>query len=355
MSFNKQALEIDAAAETERISLALTKAVRKKLRRKGGVVGVSGGVDSAVVLAISVRSFGPQNVRALIMPERDSDPESENLARLVATQCGLEPVMENITGVLESFHCYQRRDEAIRRVFPEYNFDLGYRAKITLPSNLLTEATLNVYSLTVEAPDGRILQRTLSVPEFCQIVAASNMKQRTRMAMLYYYAELNNFAVIGTVNKDEHDLGFFVKYGDGGSDVTPIAHLYKQQVYQLAEYLGIPDVIRSRPPTSDTYAAGCTQEEFFFRLPFHTMDLLLHGMETGTPPSEVARLMNFTEAQVARVYGDFVRKRRSTAYLKMIPITLPKERYENGLAGFDTVNPAKISLVRSQDAEPDLK
>jgi NAD+ synthase len=141
------------------------------------------------------------------------------------------------------------------------------------------------------------------------------------MAMLYYHAELNNYAVIGTANKNEHDQGFFVKYGDGGIDVQPIVHLYKTQIYQLAEYLGVPEIIRTRPPTSDTYSASSTQEEFFFRLPFDTMDLLWYAQEHDVPMAEVAAVMGLTEVQVSRAFDDFTRKYRTTEYLRASPIS----------------------------------
>ena len=142
------------------------------------------------------------------------------------------------------------------------------------------------------------------------------------MAMLYYHAEVHNYAVVGTANRNEHDQGFFVKHGDAGVDIKAIGHLYKTQVYQLAAWLDISEAIRRRPPTSDTYSAPCTQEEFFFRLPFETMDLLWYGHEHGIPRAEVAAVMNLTEAQVQRAFDDFTRKRRATAYLRMAPMAI---------------------------------
>jgi len=325
MAFNKHSLQIDPAAECERIVRFLQQTVRQRLHRYGGVVGISGGVDSSVVLALCVRAFGVDKVAAIMMPEKDSDPETEHFSRLAAEHCGVEPILEDITPVLEGFGCYPRRDEAIRRLFPEYDAALGYKAKISLPQNLLEQDTLNVFSLTIITPDGRELSRRLPLREYFQIVAASNFKQRTRMAMLYYHAELRNYAVIGTANKNEHDQGFFVKWGDGGVDVKPIAHLYKTQVYQLAEYLDVPQEIRRRPPTTDTYSAPSTQQEFFFRLPFETMDLLWYAQEHGVPISEVAAVMGLTEAQVQRAYEDFSRKQRTTEYLRMQPLGLDDE------------------------------
>jgi NAD+ synthase len=321
MKFTRNILEIDPAAETERIVQSLQQKVHKLLRRHGGVVGISGGVDSAVVLALSVRAFGTRVV-PIIMPDKDSDPLSERLARQLAQQFGVEPLLENVTLALEGFDCYRRRDEAIRRVFPAYDPTAGYKAKIVLPQNLLEENTLNAFSITIVAPDGIESNAPLPVREFMQIVAASNFKQRTRMATLYYHAELRNFAVIGTANKNEHDQGFFVKYGDAGVDIKAIGHLYKTQVYQLAAYLDVPKAIQERPPTSDTYSAPCTQEEFFFRLPFDLMDLLWYAQEHNIPSAEAAQVMDLPEVQVKRAYEDFFRKSRTTDYLRMHPLEI---------------------------------
>lgn len=326
MTFGRHVLDIDSAAETEHIVSMLRNSVGAAMRRRGGVVGISGGVDSSVVLALCVRAFGPQRVAAIMMPETDSDPESEELARQVAHHYGVEPVLEDITPALNGFGCYQRRDEAIKRVFPEYDAAVGYKAKIVLPQNVLDEDTLNVFSLTIVTPDGEEKNKRLPLRDYFQIVAASNFKQRTRMTMLYYHAELRNYAVIGTANKNEHDQGFFVKYGDGGVDVKPIAHLFKTQVYQLAEYLDVPEVIRERLPTTDTYSAPSTQQEFFFRLPFETMDLLWYAQEHDVPLPEVAQAMGLTEVQVQRAFDDFTRKQRTTQYLRMPPLGIADDR-----------------------------
>ncbi len=320
MRFSRHALNLDAAAESERISSRLVTTIGKTLRRRGAAVGIGGGVDSSVVLGLCVTAFEPERVCAVIMPERESDSESEELARTAAAHFGVVPVLEDISAVLDAFGCYRRRDDAIRRVFPEYDAGSGHRVKITLPQNLLNEDTLNVFSLTILDRHGRCSTKLLPPDALAEIVAASNFKQRARMAMLYHHAELRKYAVVGTANKDEHDLGYFVKYGDGGVDVNPIAHLYKSQVYQLAAHLEVPERIRRRVPTTDTYTAPTTQQEFFFRLPFGVMDLLWFAMDHEVPTSEVSRIMNLSVDQVNRAYGDFVRKRRTTEYLRRDPI-----------------------------------
>jgi len=327
MEFNKHVLDIDPAAETDRLVNLLRTSVRQELRRYGAVVGVSGGVDSATVLALCARAFGPKRVVAVMMPEKDSDTESEKLARELADRFKVETVLlENITHALEGFGCYPRRDEAIARIFPEYDPDAGYKAKIVLPSNILEDSTLNVFSVAIITPDGEEKSERLPVRELLQIVAASNFKQRSRMAMLYYHAESRNYAVIGTSNRNEHDQGFLVKYGDSGVDIQLIAHLCKTQVYQLAEHLDVPEEIRQRTPTSDTYSAHQTQEEFFFRIPFELMDLLQYAQENDVSISRAAEVMNLAEEQVQRVFDDFTRKHRTTEYIRTPPIVFEMSR-----------------------------
>jgi NAD+ synthase len=321
----KEIIAIDPTQEIERISDFMRSSVGQKLQRRGAVVGISGGIDSSVVLALCVRAFGPDRTVALIMPEKESSPESAELAQLVAYHYEVDPILENITPILESLGCYSRRDKSIKRIFPEYDAEAGYKAKIVLPGSLLEENTLNLFSLVVVDPDGTVEKKRLPRREFLEIVAASNFKQRTRMSILNYYGELNHFAIIGTANKDEHDLGFFVKYGDGGVDVMPIAHLFKTQVYQLARALDTPDEILSRSPTTDTYSADATQEEFFFRLPFIVLDAIWRGSELGISDADLAKRLNLQVKQVRRVLDDIRRKNRTTTYLRTPPLTITKE------------------------------
>ena len=141
------------------------------------------------------------------------------------------------------------------------------------------------------------------------------------MSMLYYHAERLHFAMIGTPNKHEVEQGFFVKNGDGGADIMPIAHLYKSQVYQLAEFLGIPEEIIKRTPTSDTYSAEQTQQEFFFQMPFIEMDLIAYAMDNGIAEEEVGRVLFKTTDEVKLIYNNLLRKKKTTEYLRMPPIT----------------------------------
>ncbi len=318
MPFHKDILKIDPAAVAKELVANLRRDVRQTLRRSGVVVGISGGLDSSVVLALCVQAFGPKRVVGIMMPEYDSSRDSIVLARKLADQFGIETIVEDMTGALVGFGCYTRRDEAIKRVFPGY--DQSYKAKITLPGDVMDSDALNVFYLTIITPEGEEKSKRLNLRDYLQIVAASNFKQRSRMTMLYYHAELRNYAVAGTPNKNEHDQGFFVKWGDGGYDVAPIRHMFKTQVYQLAEYLDVPPEIRQATPTTDTYSAHSSQEEFFFRLPFEVMDLLWYAQAHDVPASEAAQVMGLTEKQVQRVFVDLTRKHRTTQYLRTLPI-----------------------------------
>ena len=320
MPYTADALKIDVEKEVDRIVKGMRDTIGRQFKRRGGVLGVSGGIDSSVVLALCVRAFGPKKVLVLLMPEQDSSPDNLTLTNMLTEQFGVESLVENMTPALDGYGCYPRRDEAIRRVFPEY--DDSYQAKIVLPNNMLENQTLNVFQLTIIAPDGSEKTERLPLSEYLQIVAASNFKQRSRMSMLYYHAEARNYGVIGTANKNEHEMGFFVKYGDGGADIKPIVHLFKTQVYQLAEYLEIPEEIRSRKPTSDTYSAEQTQEEFFFRLPFDQLDLIWNGWEQNVPPAEIAEAVGFDLEQVEFAIDDIKRKIQTTEYLRAAPVVL---------------------------------
>lgn len=309
----------DAARETERLITWTHDTILTTLKREGAVVGVSGGVDSATVLHLTVRALGPERVIALMLPDRDSSPDSARLTRQMTDALGVRAILTDITPALLGMRCYERRDAAVLRAIPEYDPQLD-KVKIVLPQDLLNGASLNVFSAVVVKPDGREIRRRLRPSEYHEIVAASNLKQRTRMMALYLEAESRNYAVVGTAQKNEHELGFFVKYGDGGADLQPLHHLFKTQVYKIAECLGVPAAIRERPPTTDTYSAECTQEEFFYRLPFATLDAIWEAAEQGQDHEDIARELGLTIQQVDNALFDIRRKQQTTEYLRMAPL-----------------------------------
>jgi NAD+ synthase len=311
-------VDFDAQKIADNLAGWIRQQITVVLKKRGAMVGISGGIDSAVVAALCVQALGAQRVIGLALPERDSSPESLILAQNLAARLKIQFLIEDISAGLDGMGAYQRRDEAVKRAFPDYR--QGDKFKITLQSNPLQESSLNVFRLIMNDESGNESSRRLKLGDYLQIVAASNMKQRLRMTMLYYHAELRNYAVAGTGNKNEHDLGFFVKHGDGGSDLMPIGHLYKTQIYRLAEVLQIPMEIVQRQPTTDTYPAEVSQEEFFFRLPFATMDAIWHAMEQGIPAEDISKHLDLEKDQVQRVIDDLEQKQRTTDYLRRPPL-----------------------------------
>ncbi|MBK7712992.1 MAG: NAD(+) synthase [Bacteroidales bacterium] len=319
--FSKDIILLNNLEEVvDKIIRKLQNDVLINIKRLGAVVGTSGGIDSSVCLALAVKAFGPEKVLGIIMPEKDSSQESEILARELASTFGVKNIIkEDLTQVLSGFKCYERRDEAVKRVFPEYD-PSTYKMKIGIKQRGLSNNLPPVFYLTIIDKNGNQKDQMLPVKEYLTIVAASNFKQRSRMSMLYYHAEALHYAVIGTPNKHEQEQGFFVKYGDGGADVMPIGNLYKSQVYQLAGYLGVPKAIIERTPTTDTYSAEQTQEEFFFQLPYGLMDRYWYGYENGYSVDEVAEVMGESKEQVSALFANFERKKKTTEYLRMAPV-----------------------------------
>ena len=317
--FSNDVLYVDPEKEVAKISKRLRDLMVNRLKRRGIIIGLSGGIDSSVTTALAVKAFGQARVLALLMPERHSAGETLKLSSNVADHFGVKSIHEDISGILEAVGFYKRYDEAVRLVIPEYGE--GWKSKIVTP-NVTKTRSFNLFSIIAQKPDNTVVKKRLPLKPYLEIVAASNFKQRIRKMLEYYHADRLNFAVAGTPNRLEYDQGFFVKLGDGAADVKPIAHLYKTQVYQLAEYLGVPEEIRKRPPTTDTYSLAQGQDEFYFSLSYDKMDLCLYGKNNGVSVERVASAIDLTSEQVQRVYDDIDTKRSTTRYLHLPPILL---------------------------------
>lgn len=312
--FSARVLEIDPPAVTREMGEAIGKIVFHRLRRRGAVVGLSGGIDSSVAAALCAHALGKERVFGVFMPEAESSEDSLRLGRLLTEALGIASTVEDIGPTLRALECYRRRDDAIRKVIPEYG--TGWKSKIVLP-NLVDTSAYALYSVVAQSPDGETRRVRLTPEAYLGIVAATNFKQRTRKMLEYYHADRLWYAVAGTPNRLEYAQGFFVKNGDGSADFKPIAHLYKTQVYQLGRYLGVPEEILRRPPTTDTYSLEQSQEEFYFSLPLETMDLCLYGKNHQVPAGEVAAATGLSVQQVERVYKVIDSKLSSTRYLHL--------------------------------------
>ena len=313
---SKDILTIDAEQEADKICNRIKTLLSRHLKRRGLVVALSGGIDSSVSVGLAARALGPDRVVALLMPERHSSDDTLDLSKSVADIFGVQWFHEDISGVLEAAGFYRRYDEAVRQAIPEYG--QGWKSKIVIP-NVMDSKGFNLFSIVAQPPEGSPIQKRLPLKAYLEIVAATNFKQRTRKMFEYYYADRFNYAVVGTPNRLEYDQGFFVKLGDGAADIKPIAHLYKSQVYQMAAHLGVPEQIRKRPPTTDTYSLPQGQDEFYFSLPYDKMDLCLYGKNNGYTPEQVAPTLELTPEQIQRVYDDIDTKRATTRYLHLAP------------------------------------
>ena len=311
-------LEIDLADAVERILRKMREIVPSTLLRRGCVVAVSGGIDSSVCAALSTLAMGKKKMYALVLPERDSSPRSRELGVQLCEHLGIPYEVKDIASTLEAIGCYQWRDDAIRSVFPDYGE--GWKNKIVISQNLLESDRINFFKIVVENPRGERMEKRLPVGAYLQIVAATNFKQRIRKTLEFFHADRLNYAVVGTPNRLEYDQGFFVKNGDGAADIKPIAHLYKSQVYELANHLGLPEAICAAKPTTDTYSLSQGQDEFYFVLSYDRMDIVLCGLNGGKSAEEVAREAGLTVEQVERVFRDIRTKRSTTRPLHLGPV-----------------------------------
>jgi NAD+ synthase len=315
--FSPDLLALDWAVELPRISEGIKRAMVEILRKRGIVVSVSGGIDSSVTAALCVRAVGKDRVIGLMMPERHSATDTPRLSELLADHLVIRRINIDISPILEAVGFYDKYDEAVRRIVPDYG--PGWKSKIVI-SETAEDKTYRFFSVVAASPGGQMVKQRLDLGSYLAIVASTNFKQRIRKMLEYHHADLYNYAVAGTPNRLEYDQGFFVKQGDGAADIKPIAHLYKTQVYELARCLGLPEAIINRPPTTDTYSLPQGQDEFFFGFPYKVMDLCLYGKNNGYTPEEVAPAAGLTAGQVRAIYQDIDRKRATTRYLHMEPL-----------------------------------
>jgi NAD+ synthase len=324
-------LALDPERAVQEISAALQNHLANQLKRRGFVVAMSGGIDSSACAALAVRAVGPKHVFGLFLPERESDPQSRELALTLANTLGIQSATESIDPILEASGCFKRRNDAIRRAVPDFKDNWG--CKLVLPDDRMGANRVNVSSIVVQPPGGEQRRVRLGSAEYREVVAASNFKQRVRTMLAYFHADRLHYAVVGTPNRLEYDQGFFVKGGDGLADVKPIAHLYKTQVYQIARHLGVPEGILNRPPTTDTFSLPQSQEEFYFSLPAKTLDQILHARNAGRREDDVARELGMPVDEVRRAYADIAQKRATTIYLHLPPLLVKPVEGAPGAAG----------------------
>jgi NAD+ synthase len=312
-------LDIDPPIEVERI-IGFMRTVISRYHKEGFIVGLSGGIDSALAVSLCVKAIGRNRVVGVILPEKDSNPMSRELAEEHGRQLGIECIIEDITPVLSTFGTYERRDQVIKRIYPDYTPD--HKIKLFLPQDVINNDLLNFFSLEVIKDKNVVFSKRLNKKEIMGIMAATDTKQRTRMMHLYYHAESRNYLVCGTTNRTELLQGYYVKYGDGGVDLEPLAHLYKAQVYDLSRHLGVTQGIIDRPPSPDTFNSYISDEEFYLRMPYKVLDTLLYAWENEVGIEEVSEVLGLTTDQVGRALNEIKRKFNSTTHLRELPPNL---------------------------------
>ncbi|MBN2183828.1 MAG: NAD(+) synthase [Candidatus Krumholzibacteriota bacterium] len=317
MEFTNSVLDIEAEKLTNDLVGFIRDQVKNVFHRKGIIIGLSGGIDSSVAAALSVRALGPDRVFGVILPEKDSSPDSSRFGRLCADSLGIGYNTVEITPMLTGFGVYAKRNSIVKKYFPDYDGEMKFR--LTLPQDLLERDRISAYHLDIEKKDGKIESIRLAHKDYLKMMAANVIKQRVRMTQMYYEADKRYYIVCGTTNLPETIQGFFVKYGDGGVDIEPLANLYKKQVFDLGKYLGVPNEIIQRTPTPDTYSLPVSDEDFYFCMPYNTFDLVLYAALNGIPADIAAASIGLTVEQIERAWKDLDRKKKTTETLRMLP------------------------------------
>ena len=292
------------------------KQVYDNFRKRGIVVGISGGIDSAISAKLCCNAVGKENVLGIILPEKESNPQSQEFAKKYCEKLGIKYEIEDITSILDSSEIYQIREKIVKKYFPDYNQSCKYR--IVFSENFDSDG-LSIPYLEVNDGNNQIHKIKLSLNDYFTITAATNIKHRIRMTRLYFHAEKNNFLVCGTTNKAEFQQGYFVKYGDGGVDIEPLANLYKTQIYQLGTYLDIPNEIIERKASPDTWSFDVSDEEFFYSLPYEIVDLMLFAKEKSVTLSDICSTLDLKEEKVKRILNSIERKLQASKTSRIFP------------------------------------
>ena len=317
MNFDRNILEIKNIGDiVQSLQNFIHEQVYDNFRKRGIVIGISGGIDSAVAAKLCCDAIGKENVLGIILPEKESNPQSQEFATKYCEKLGIKYEIEDVTSILDSSKIYQTREKIVEKYFPDYNQSYEYR--LVFSENFDNDG-LSIPYLEVNDESKQIHKIKLSLNDYFTITAATNIKHRIRMTRLYFYAEKNNFLVTGTTNKAEFQLGYFVKYGDGGVDIEPLANLYKTQVYQLGKYLDVPNEIIERKASPDTWSFDVSDEEFFYSLPYETVDLVLFAKEKSVPLNDIYSVLDLKEERVKRILNSLERKWKASKTLRVFP------------------------------------
>jgi len=302
----------------EKLPPFIKETVVNDLKKDGIVIGVSGGVDSALIATLAVKALGPDHVYGLILPEKESSPSSRELATRLCKKLKIPYGEVPITPMLESFGIYSQKESILRELFPQYDPAI-HTTNLFLPPGISSLSLLALPSIRLSNEKGSISTKRLSAPQYLKLISLQNVKQRTRMIVLYMHAEKMNYSVSGTTNKSELLTGYFVKFGDGGVDLEPIADLYKLQVYNLSEMLNIDTKIISRAPSPDTWSHFTSDEDFYLRMPYDILDQLLYAEEHDLPSEVVQKNTGLDTNQIESAFKHIHTMKNASRMLQLPP------------------------------------
>lgn len=291
--------------------------VNNQFKKDGIVIGVSGGVDSALIATLAVEALGTSHVYGLILPEKESNPSSRELALQLCKKLKIPFGEVPITPMVEAFGIYAQKESLFRELFPQYD-PAVHTTNLFLPPGI-SGSLLALPSIRLSTKKESIGTKRLSAQQYLKLISLQNVKQRTRMIALYMQAEKMNYVVSGTTNKSELLCGYFVKFGDGGVDIEPIANMYKLQVYKLSELLKIDKKIISRAPSPDTWSHYTSDEDFYLRMPYDILDQLLYAEEHNLPPEIVRKCTGLTSDQMNSALKHIHSMKNASRMLQLAP------------------------------------
>ena len=306
--------------DIENLALNIRSFIKSQIssfKKKGVVLGVSGGIDSAVALTLCVQELGKENVYGILLPEKESAPSSRTLGAEICESLGVQYEEVPISPILESLNIYEKKEQIIKRTCPEYDPRI-HKTSLVLP-DFLNQGLLNVPYIRLIKDGETVAKYRLKANDYLELIGLQGVKQRSRMVIQYMYAEKLNYVVCGTTNKTELVLGQFIKYGDGGVDLEPLADCYKTQIYALGKFLNVNEEIMKRPPSADTWSHYTTDEEFYWRMPIHVMDQLLYSQEHHLPLHVIEKNTGLPRDKIEKAQRHINKIRDTTEYVRASP------------------------------------
>src|SRR5665647_1746908 len=292
--------------------------VTEQFRKDGIVIGVSGGVDSALIATLAVKALGADHVYGLILPEKESNPSSRDLAIELCKKLKIPYHEVPITPMLQSFGIYAQKESLLKELFPQYDPAI-HTTNLFLPPGIDSGSLLALPAIRLSTEKESVGTKRLSAQQYLKFISLQNVKQRTRMIALYMQAEKMNYVVSGTTNKSELLCGYFVKFGDGGVDIEPIANMYKLQVYRLSELLKIDKKIISRAPSPDTWSHFTSDEDFYLRMPYSILDQLLYAEEHDLPSEIIMKNTGLDTTQIESALKHIHTMKNASRMLQLSP------------------------------------